>query len=177
LTTVQPQNRSHQQQEPAVSNILNVSLDQSTTPWTVNVEDGSGQNEVLQSTAIQMIIWQLIGAATPGAFPADPNHAIRWPFGLPGGGNFGQFGGPIVSAAGDQLMLPVLNDKKHAPKAWIYELTVVFNGVEYHTRSKKSKKAAAMVTATATARTTATTPTMMMVFKTFTNTNPTIVNK
>ena len=70
-------------------NHLQVTLDQSTPPWWVDIDQSGNANHVIQSPDVQSITWQLTGNAASGSLVAltdpDPGFArvgMAPPFGV-----------------------------------------------------------------------------------------------
>ena len=130
-------------------NHLQVTLDKSTAPWCVDIDQSGNANHVNQSPNAQNITWQLTGNAASGSFVAltDPNPGFAWVGMAPPSGVFAS---PTLGANGNQLTISDLNNSSSTTGTWSYILRVNVGGVVY--QSKTASLAA-------------------------TTTNPTIVNK
>ena len=136
-------------------NNLNVTLDKTTTPWTVDVSQQGNANHVDRNPNAQTVTWQLTGNAASGFFvPMDDpslNPGFSWVSEPPAG----IFGTPTISSNGNQLTITDLNsgtlgNGTSTVGTWTYMLRVNVGGTVY-------KSLAISIRAT--------------------NTNPTIVNK
>jgi hypothetical protein len=61
---------SHQQ-ELIMPNLLKVTLDKSTNPWCLDIDQKGNANHVSQGQNTQTITWQLSGNAASGSFDAQ----------------------------------------------------------------------------------------------------------
>ena len=129
-------------------NNLNVTLDKTTIPWTVDIDQQGNANHVSQSPNAQTITWQLTGNAATGSFVSltDPNPGFSWVSAPPSG----IFGTPTLSNNGNTLTMTDLNNSASTAGTWTYILRVNVGGTVY---------------------------TSLTTSITATNTNPTIVNK
>lgn len=112
-------------------NILQVTLDKTTTPWTVDINESGNANHVSQSPNAQTITWQLSGNAATGSFGAvnDPTHpAFAWIGTAPPSGIFGT---PTLSANGNTLTMTDLNNSTSTQGTWIYKLWIQVGGTYY----------------------------------------------
>jgi hypothetical protein len=107
-------------------NNLAVTLDESTTPWSVDVDQHDKANEVGRSPNAQTITWQLEGNAATGniisfAWLSSPP---------PPGGTFGAFS---IGGNGNQATMSDLNNSASTAGTWIYQLTIEVDDQEYST--------------------------------------------
>lgn len=114
-------------------NNLNVTLNQSTTPWTVVVDQNGKDNEISQSQNAQTITWQLTGNAASGSFVpmSDPNPGFAWLSAPPAG----VFGTPSLSNNGNQLTVTDTNNSANSTGTWTYVLRVNVGGTVYSSGS------------------------------------------
>jgi hypothetical protein len=114
-------------------NNLNVTLNQSKTPWTVDVDQKGNDNEVSQGPNAQTITWQLTGNAASGSFVSlsDPNPGFAWISAPPPG----VFSSPSLSANGNQLTITDTNNSANTAGTWTYVLRVNVNGTVYSTQT------------------------------------------
>jgi hypothetical protein len=114
-----------------VPNNLNVTLDKSTTPWAVDVDQHGKGNEVSQGPNAQTITWQLTGNAASGSFVAltDPAPGFAWVSAPPDG----IFGTPTLSPNGNQLTISDLNSSANTAGSWTYRLRINVGGTVYST--------------------------------------------
>lgn len=115
-------------------NNLNVTLDESQSPWAVDVDQHGKDNEVSQGPNAQTITWQLTGNAASGSFvpmSADPP-GFEWISAPPDG----IFGTPTVSqGSGNQLTLTDTNNSASTAGSWTYRLRVNVGGTVYSTKT------------------------------------------
>ncbi len=114
-------------------NNLNVTLDTSTTPWAVNVDQHGKDNEVSQGPNAQAITWQLTGNAASGSFVAltDPNPGFAWISAPPPG----IFSSPSLSSNGNQLTITDTNNSSTTTGSWTYMLRVNVGGTVYSSKT------------------------------------------
>ena len=113
-------------------NNLHVTLDKSTTPWSLDVDQQGNANHVNQSPSGQTITWQLTGNAASGSFVAlsDPHPGFAWVGAAPSAGIFGS---PALSANGNQLTISDLNNSVSTAGSWTYILRATIGGTIYST--------------------------------------------
>ena len=111
-------------------NNLQVTLDKSTTPWCVDIDQSGNANHVGRSSNAQTITWQLTGNAASGSFVAltDPDPGFAW-VGTPPPS--GVFGSPALGANDNQLTISDLNDSSSTTGTWTYILRISVGGVVY----------------------------------------------
>ena len=114
-------------------NNLSVTLDETKTPWAVDVDQHGKDNEVSQSPNAQMIVWQLTGNAASGSFVAldDPNPGFQWISAPPDG----VFSSPSRSQNGNQLTISDTNNSASTAGSWTYRLRVNVGGTVYSTKT------------------------------------------
>ena len=114
-------------------NNLNVTLDETKTPWAVDVDQHGKDNEVSQSPNAQTIVWQLTGNAASGSFVAldDPNPGFEWITAPPAG----IFSDPSRSPNGNQLTISDTNNSSTTAGSWTYRLRVNVGGTVYSTKT------------------------------------------
>lgn len=115
-----------------MTNIINVTLDQSVSPPVLDVEDHGG-HRVNPSKDTQTITWQLVGQLTQGAFVRmdDPEPGFEWEAPGPPPGIFGT---PEVQGPGSRTL--TITDTHPGPQSagtWIYRLRVAYQGTVYST--------------------------------------------
>lgn len=133
-----------------MSNTLYVTLDQTTNPWSVDVNQSNNANDVAQNALAQTITWQLNGNAAAGTFNSltDPhNPGFAWAGTAPRAGIFHT---PALNANGNTLTISDLNNSSSTTGTWTYKLSINVGGNLYDT-----------ITTSITAK----------------NTNPTVINK
>jgi hypothetical protein len=115
-------------------NNLQVTLDQSTTPWCVDIDQSGNANHVSQSPNAQTITWQLTGNAASGSFVAltDPDPGFAWVGTAPPSGIFGS---ATLSANGNKLTISDLNNSSSTQGTWTYILRVNVGGVVYQSKT------------------------------------------
>ena len=112
-----------------MANLLIVSLNRNTTPWSVDIDQREHKNEVPTNKHGQNIVFQFHDDLQDACFTdsAHPNPDFVW-MNLPGEGIFS---GPWVGGGKKQLILNDLNDNR--PGTWIYRLGILVAGKEYRT--------------------------------------------
>ncbi|MHA6205281.1 hypothetical protein ACXU4B_12720 [Dyella soli] len=105
-------------------NTLNVSLDENTTPWTVDIDQKNNANHVGQNGAAQTITWQLHGNAASGNIIS-----FNWLTAPPSG----IFTTPSISSNGNSMTMSDLNNSASTAGDWIYQLTIEVGGNNYST--------------------------------------------
>lgn len=119
-------------------NNLNVTLDTSTSPSAVDVDQHGKDNEVSQGPSAQTITWQLTGNAASGSFVpmTDSAPGFQWISAPPDG----IFGTPTVSpGSGNQLTLTDLNTGTDTQGSWTYILRINVGGTVYSTKTTSLK--------------------------------------
>jgi hypothetical protein len=119
-------------------NNLNVTLDTSTSPSAVDVDQHGKDNEVSQGPNAQTITWQLTGNAASGSFVpmTDSAPGFQWISAPPDG----IFGTPTVSqGSGNQLTLTDLNTGTSTQGSWTYILRINVGGTVYSTKTTSLK--------------------------------------
>lgn len=114
-------------------NVMNVTLDKSSSPWRVDVDDSGNQNEVGQSPNAQTIQWQLSGNAATGSFVAmtATEPGFQWMGDASEQPPSGIFSTPVPSNNGNSLSMTDLNNSSATQGQWIYMLRVNVGGVVY----------------------------------------------
>ena len=114
-------------------NNLNVTLDKSSTPWAVDVDQHGKGNEVGKGPGAQTLPWQLTGNAASGAFVSltDPAPGFAWVSAPPDG----IFGTPTLSQNGNQLTMSDLNSSANTSGSWTYRLRINVGGTVYSTNT------------------------------------------
>lgn len=108
-------------------NNLHVTLDESKTPWVVDVDQQGNANHVSRGSNTQTITWQLTGNAASGSIisfawlDTPPPNTI--------------FGTPAISGNGNQLTVTDLNNSASTTGIWTYQLTINVGGSDYSTIS------------------------------------------
>ena len=110
---------------------LNVTLDQTTNPWSLSVSEANNVNEIPRSSVAQTITWQLSGNAASGTFNAANN---------PDGPGFAWIGtqpprGVFINPQlqGSQFSLSDLNNSSATAGTWTYQLCATIGGTTYKT--------------------------------------------
>ena len=111
-----------------------MTLDQSTTPWSVDIDQHGNANQVSRSANSQTITWLLEGNAATGSFVSfqwitnpPPSNSIFGPF-TPGQNN-------------KQATMSDLNNSDSSAGTWIYKLTIDVGGTQYSTIAALSPRA------------------------------------
>ena len=108
-----------------MDHVLNVSLDKSTTPWLVDIDQHGNANQVGRSPQPQTLAWELTGYAAGGDLLP-----LKWVEPPPPG----IFGPPEVAANGQRMTMTDLNDDQDSTGTWIYSLSLTLDGQEYSTQ-------------------------------------------
>ncbi len=118
-------------------NNLNVTLDKSSSPWAVDVDQQGKGNEVSQGPNAQTITWQLTGNAASGSFVplSDPNPGFAWISAPPAG----VFSSPTLSNNGNALTITDTNNNANTAGSWTYVLRVNVGGSVYSTKTLSIK--------------------------------------
>jgi len=106
---------------------LHVSLDKSTTPWSVDIDQRGDANHVERSLEPQLLAWELTGDAASGNLLA-----LQWLDPAPPEGIFGP---PELVKNGQRM---TMTDRNHGPDSsgsWVYRLSLALDGQQYSTRS------------------------------------------
>jgi hypothetical protein len=114
--------------------MLNVTLDKTTNPWTVDVDQHNNANEFSRSPNTQTITWQLTGNAASGSFVpmSDPNPGFSW-VSAPPTGIFSY--PPTISGNGNTMTMTDLNNSTTTAGTWTYILRVNVGGTVYCTET------------------------------------------
>ncbi|AIF45969.1 hypothetical protein [Dyella japonica] len=108
-------------------NNLKVSLDETTNPWVVKIDEKGNANEVARNPEQQTITWQLDGNAATGDI-IDFN----WVGTQPKADIFGQ---PKYNNNDHNMTLTDLNNSAATTGDWIYKLTIEVDNNQYSTNA------------------------------------------
>ena len=113
-------------------NNLNVTLNTSNPPTSLDVVDLNGLNVINESSVAQTITWTLSGNASAGTFVPLTNASpgFAWLGTVPPSPIFS---GPTLNAAGNVLSITDLNNAPSTKGTWIYILRATVGGVVYQT--------------------------------------------
>lgn len=113
-----------------MANDLSVTLDKSTTPWRLDIDQKNNANHVSRSSSAQTITWQLTGNAAAGSFNAqtDSPPGFAWVGTPPPDGIFGP---PVLQANGNQLTMSDLNSSASTAGEWVYQLSATIGDQVY----------------------------------------------
>lgn len=107
-------------------NILKLTLDESTTPWSVDVAETGNANHVSRSASWQTLTWNLESNAATGEIVSftwltkpGPPLSILGPF--------------EISGNGKQATMADLNNSAGTTGTWTYQLTIEVDGEEFST--------------------------------------------
>jgi hypothetical protein len=106
-------------------NNLHVTLDESKTPWVVDVDQQGNANHVSRNPNAQTITWQLTGNAASGSIVSFAWIGTAPPSTI--------FGPPTISGNGNQLSITDLNNSASTTGSWTYQLTIRVGGTDYST--------------------------------------------
>jgi hypothetical protein len=107
-----------------MEHLLRVTLDKSTHPWTVDIDQQGNANHIARSAQPQTIVWALEGDAAGGQL-----QPLSWVVEPPKG----IFGPPEVAPNGKRMAMSDLNDDASSSGDWIYRLSVELGGQTYTT--------------------------------------------
>lgn len=110
-------------------NNLHVTLDKSTTPWRLDIDQKDHANQVDRDPQKQTITWQLSGEAASGSFDAqtDPQPGFAWLEPPPDG----IFGNPGPGSNPNQITMSDFNHDASTAGTWTYQLAATIDGVVY----------------------------------------------
>jgi hypothetical protein len=110
-----------------MDHLLRVTLDKSTNPWSVDIDEHGNPNHIDRSPQPQTIAWELTGDAEAGQLsplawldPAPPS---------------GVFGDPEVAGNGKRMTMSDLNPDPATSGSWDYQLGLTLGGRQYSTRA------------------------------------------
>ena len=111
-------------------NLLKVTLDKSTNPWCLDIDQQGNANHVSQSPNAQTITWQLTGDAATGSFNAQnaAKPGFAWVGTPPPAGIFGP---PTLSQNGNEITMTDLNNSASTAGEWIYQLSATIDRMVY----------------------------------------------
>jgi hypothetical protein len=120
------------QREFTMPTNLNVDLDTSITPSSLDVIDLNGLNVFSQSQTAHTITWTLSGNASTGEFVSltNPEPGFAWVGTAPPSGIFS---GPTLNANGNVITITDLNNAASTRGTWVYILRATIGGVQYQT--------------------------------------------
>lgn len=107
-----------------MEHMLRVTLDKSTQPWTVDIDQQGNANHIDRSNQPQTIVWMLEGDAAHGEL-----QPLSWVDAPPDG----VFGPVQVAPNGRRMEVTDLNDDAASSGDWIYRLSVELDGQTYST--------------------------------------------
>ena len=107
-----------------MDHVLSVSLDKSTTPWSVDIDQHGNANQVPRSPHRQTLAWELTGNAASGDLLP-----LQWVEPPPQG----IFSPPEVATNGQRMTMTDLNDDQDSTGTWIYMLSLTLDGQQYST--------------------------------------------
>ncbi|WP_130617628.1 hypothetical protein [Dyella amyloliquefaciens] len=106
-----------------MANNLRVTLNESTNPWTVDIDQTGNAHHVARSEALQSVDWHLNGNAATGSIVS-----LTWAGTPP---RSGIFGAPTFSPARNSMAMADLNNSSNTTGEWFYILTVAVGGNTY----------------------------------------------
>lgn len=107
-----------------MEHVLRVTLDKSTQPWTVDIDQHGNANHIDRSPDPQTIEWKLEGDAANGEL-----QPLSWVDTPPDG----VFGPVKVDSHGKRMEVSDLNKDAATRGDWIYRLSVKLDGQTYTT--------------------------------------------
>ncbi|WP_445144552.1 hypothetical protein [Dyella sp. Tek66A03] len=114
-------------------NNLKVTLDKTTTPWSLDIDQHGNANHVGQGSSAQTITWQLSGSAASGSFDSQIANqpGFAWIQTPPAG----IFGSPTLSNNANEITMSDLNNSPSTGGEWIYQLSATINNVVYQSNA------------------------------------------
>ena len=111
-------------------NLLKVTLDNSTSPPSLDIDQKDNANHVSRGPNAQTITWQLNGNAASGSFNAQnaAKPGFAWVDPAPPAGIFGS---PTLSSNGNEITMSDLNNSASTAGDWVYQLSATIGGVIY----------------------------------------------
>ncbi|MGB5939718.1 MAG: hypothetical protein WBG81_09825 [Rhodanobacter sp.] len=111
-------------------NLLKVTLDNSTSPPSLDIDQKDNANHVSRGPNAQTITWQLNGNAASGSFNAQnaAKPGFAWVDPPPPAGIFGS---PTLSSNGNEITMSDLNNSASTAGDWVYQLSATIGGVVY----------------------------------------------
>ncbi|MDW2982190.1 hypothetical protein [Rhodanobacter sp. KK11] len=111
-------------------NLLKVTLDNSTSPPSLDIDQKDNANHVSRGPNAQTITWQLNGNAASGSFNAQnaAKPGFAWVDPAPPAGIFGS---PTLSSNGNEITMSDLNNSASTAGDWVYQLSATIGGVVY----------------------------------------------
>lgn len=107
-----------------MDHVLRVTLDKTTQPWTVDIDQHDNANHIDRSPLPQTIVWTLEGDAAEGEL-----QPLSWIDTPPDG----IFGPAVVAANGQRMQMRDFNHDAATSGDWIYRLSVELDGAIYTT--------------------------------------------
>jgi len=113
-------------------NNLDVTLDESTTPWCLDISQHGNVN-VSRSSDRQTITWRLTGNAATGKFNSqqDSPPGFAWIGNAPPAGIFSA---PVLGENGKEISISDLNNSAVTSGEWVYQLSAKIDGQVYRSR-------------------------------------------
>lgn len=108
-----------------MEHLLRVTLDKSTQPWTVDIDQRGNANHIARDRKRQTIEWALEGDAAKGQL-----QPLSWVDPQPPEGIFGI---PQVSPDGHRMSMTDDNPDEASAGDWIYRLSLALDGETYST--------------------------------------------
>lgn len=107
-----------------MDHLLSVSLDKTTTPWSVHVDPHGHANHVYPDPEPQTLAWELTGNAAGGALLP-----LQW-LSKPPKGIFGE---PVLAPNRKRMTMTDLDDRPESRGSWTYLLCLMLDGKQYST--------------------------------------------
>ena len=121
-------------------NNLKVTLDKSTNPWCLDIDQKDNANHVSQGPNAQTITWQLNGQAASGSFDSQGSAEPGFAWVSNPAPPAGIFGDPVLCSNNNEMTMSDLNNSASTAGDWIYQLSATIDGVVY--QSKKTSTTA-----------------------------------
>lgn len=107
-----------------MEHVLRVTLDKSTQPWTVDIDQQGNANHIDRNPLPQTIEWKLEGDAANGQL-----QPLSWVDTPPEG----IFGPAQLASNGKSMQMTDLNKDAATSGDWLYRLSVALDGQTYST--------------------------------------------
>jgi hypothetical protein len=112
-------------------NTLKVTLDQSTNPWCLDIDQNDNANHVARGPNAQTITWQLNGQAASGSFNAQGGSQPGFAWVSNPAPPAGIFGDPALGPNNNEMTMSDLNNSSSTTGDWVYQLSATIGGAVY----------------------------------------------
>lgn len=112
-------------------NTLKVTLDKSTNPWCLDIDQKDNANHVSRGPDTQTITWKLEGQAASGSFNSQGGSQPGFAWISNPAPPAGIFGDPVLCSNNNEMTMSDLNNSAATAGDWIYQLSATIGGVVY----------------------------------------------